>query len=48
MPEAKRVLCLQEDQTFRRPRSWNVRVRYAILVGGQEVTIEAGTCRRLR
>jgi hypothetical protein len=34
MPEAKRVLCLQEDQTFRRPRSWNVRVRYAILVWG--------------
>ena len=43
MQEAKRVLCLQEDKTFRRPRSWNVHARYAILVGGQEVTIEAGT-----
>ena len=43
MQEVKRVLCLQEDRTFRRPRSWNAHVRYATLVGGQEVTIEAGT-----
>ena len=43
MKEVKRVLCLQEDRTFRRPRSWNVHVRYAILAGGQEMTIEAGT-----
>ena len=42
MQEVKRVLCLQGDMTFRRPRSWNVHVRYATLIGGQEVTIEAG------
>lgn len=43
MQEVKRVLCLQGDMTFRRPRSWNAHVRYATLVRGQEVTIEAGT-----
>lgn len=42
MQEIKQVLCLQRNLTFRRPRSWNVQLRYATLVGGQGVTVEAG------
>ena len=36
------VLCLQKPVTFRRPRSWELHIRYAQLTGGQERIVEPG------
>ncbi|MFQ5614218.1 MAG: hypothetical protein ACE5H9_19015 [Anaerolineae bacterium] len=38
----KPVICLKTDTTCRTPRGWEVQARYALLRGGQDVTLEAG------